>query len=183
MTSLLLNRLPVLQKEPLACGRLFCPFLMMTTRWMLTLLSELVKQLAENLAGDSHCPSCIPGAESQSESDRLFSERNSRITASVAKEATTLGVDPRNTQQAERRKRFLRTKWGLAKVPQTTAMAFGLKAESEARQEYKLLCPGSTVITTGLWVNPQFAMLGCSPDALVHDPEHGSGLLEIKVRF
>ena len=54
-------------------------------------------------------------------------------------------------------------------------MKYGLESESAAVKQYEIQA-SLPVSPTGLWVNPQFSYVTCSPDGLVGD----DGLLEIK---
>ena len=60
-------------------------------------------------------------------------------------------------------------------TPQTSWMMYGLESQSAAVKRYEIQTSLS-VSPTGLWVNPQFSYIACSPDGLVGD----AGLLEIK---
>lgn len=60
-------------------------------------------------------------------------------------------------------------------TPPTSWMKYGLESESAAFKQYEIQTSLS-VSPTGLWVNPQFSYIACSPDRLVGD----DGLLEIK---
>ena len=69
----------------------------------------------------------------------------------------------------------------------TPAMTFGHDNEDLARQLYLLghqqQHPGVRVDQTGLHVDPDRPFLAASPDGLVHCPECGPGLLEVKCSF
>ena len=54
-------------------------------------------------------------------------------------------------------------------------MKYGLESESAAVKQYEIKTSLS-VSPIGLWVNPQFSYIACSPDGLLGD----DGLLEIK---
>ena len=60
-------------------------------------------------------------------------------------------------------------------TPQTSWMKYSLESESAAVEQYEIQTSLS-VSPTGLWINPQFSYIACSPDGLVGD----DGLLEIK---
>ena len=58
---------------------------------------------------------------------------------------------------------------------QTTWMAYGLQSEAAAINKYQLQT-SHVVSPSGLWVNPDFPYLACTPDGLIGD----DGVLEIK---
>ena len=69
----------------------------------------------------------------------------------------------------------------------TPAMTFGHDNEDLARQLYLLghqqQHPGVPVDQTGLHMDPDRPFLAASPDGLVHCPECGPGLLEVKCSY
>lgn len=70
----------------------------------------------------------------------------------------------------------------------TVSMKYGQLHESDARLAFcaamQMSVSGLAVIETGMWVNPQFPQIACSPDGLVYDPTmpvaSQYGLIEIK---
>jgi len=121
----------------------------------------------------------IEGTVQQSQSDKWRSERWLRITASTCLDAYKVGksVLTNSSNAASSCKKFIKKHiWKLdGDTPQTSWMKYGLESESAAVKQYEIQTSLS-VSPTGLWVNPQFSYIACSPDGLVGD----HGLLEIK---
>ena len=121
----------------------------------------------------------IEGTVQQSQSDKWRSEQWLRITASTCLDAYKVGksVLTNSSNAASSSKKFIKKHiWKLdGDTPQTSWMKYGLERESAAIKQYEIQTSLS-VSLTGLWVNPQFLYIACSPDGLVGD----DGLLEIK---
>lgn len=121
----------------------------------------------------------IEGTVHQSHSDEWKSERWLRITASTCSEAYKAGesVLENSSNASYSCKKFIEKYiWKLdGETPQTSWMKYGLDSEPHAIKKYEEQT-GLPVSPTGLWVNPAFPFIACSPDGLVGD----DGLLEIK---
>jgi len=75
--------------------------------------------------------------------------------------------------------------WGMHTTMMIWQMKSGIEHEDEAREAYtelvKRMDPEAVVIgNCGLWVNPKYTMLCCSPDGFLESPSTGRVLLEIK---
>ena len=104
-------------------------------------------------------------------------EKAIRCTASSCK--TPLGL-----RKESAKIRYLRSNvWFLDKFS-TWATRYGIENEPRARQAYltkmKEKDEDATVIECGLWINPKYPQLGCSPDGILRSPLLGRILLEIK---
>ena len=122
----------------------------------------------------------IEGTRMQSESEKWHSERWCRITASRCLEAYKIGrkVMENASNAALSSMKFISTHiWNInnSQRPQTTWMKYGLQSETEAIKKYETQT-NRFVSSTGLWVNPMFPYIACSPDGLIGE----DGLLEIK---
>ncbi|CAH3020708.1 unnamed protein product, partial [Porites evermanni] len=102
-------------------------------------LLEKVSALHENLKPESVME--IPGTEQQIRSEKWFSERWCRLTASKCLSAFKVGK---------------LSYW----------MRYGLESEPKAIEKYESTT-NLKVYHSGLWVNPKFPFVGCSPDGLV----------------
>ena len=154
-------------------------------------LSYILHTNMRDIAEGQSCAFVVDETDLQVDSDVWHSHRWRRLTASTAKEAMllckNLREQPDNDKCGQRLRTFMRKNlWGLDRA-ETAYMRLGMQKEAEARQDYtKVLLeksPLATVKTSGLWVNPRWPQLACSPDGLVYDPSEPSsdGLLEIKV--
>ena len=121
----------------------------------------------------------IPGTQGQSTSKQWFSEGCCRLTASKCFPAFKVGelivqAEPNATSEAY--KLISKDIWGVDVMPfQSRWMLYGLESEAKAilKFENETL---HKVRSTGLWVNPKFPFLACSPDGLVGD----NTVIEIK---
>ena len=73
--------------------------------------------------------------------------------------------------------RFIKSKvWQMDNIPyQSYWMKYGIESEPNAIKKYERQTK-SVVATSGLWVNPKYPFLACSPDGLVGQ----DGIIEIK---
>lgn len=114
----------------------------------------------------------------QHQSNFWISEKALRISASNAKQI--LGLD------TGRMKYLRRHIWGLDPVL-TEAMKYGMREEDNGRRAYAEMLraarPDLTVLTCGMWVNPRYPMLSCTPDGLDVSINGIERLLEIKSPF
>ncbi|CAC5410446.1 unnamed protein product [Mytilus coruscus] len=117
-------------------------------------------------------------------SDEWFHQRSMRITASNAKSVSTLKKESSV---------FNKLKKIMYKTDpiKTKAMTYGIEHENDALKDYVSMKqkqpPLLEVAHCGLWVNPKYPELACSPDGLVRDVsdngEEDFGLVEIKCPF
>ena len=121
----------------------------------------------------------IPGTREQSASKEWYTQRFTRLTASKCKKACNIGklVCDEASDAAVRAYNFIKSNvWKIDDSEfQSYWMRYGIESEPHAIKKYE----GQTnanVYQTGLWVNPKFQFLACSPDGLVND----NRLLEIK---
>ena len=139
----------------------------------------LVKQVHRLL--DNLTPTVLgelPGTRAQSQSENWCSERLVRLTASTALDVLNIGklVSNGATNAGIRASKYISNRlWHLDGGLQTTWMKHGLESEAKAIEKYKNQTK-KNVTSTGLWVNPKYPYLACSPDGLVDD----DGLVEIK---
>ena len=139
-------------------------------------LIEQVHRLLDNLT-----PTVLgelPGTKAQSQSESWCSERLVRLTASTALDALNIGklISNGETNAGIRASKYISHRlWHLEDGLQTTWMKYGLESEPKAIEKYKNQTK-KNVSSTGLWVNPKYPYLACSPDGLVDD----DGLVEIK---
>lgn len=150
----------------------------MTTPSMLPVLEERAEALLANIMASKLME--IDGNKAQSQSEKWTSERWSRITASTCLEAHKVGkkVMKNASNAATSSKKFVSTYiWNInnSQRPQTAWMRYGLQSETAAVKKYETQT-NHVVSSTGLWVNPKFPFIACSPDGLVGE----DGLLEIK---
>ena len=121
----------------------------------------------------------IPGTEGQSQSQKWFQERWLRLTASKCLNAFRIGrlITSEAPNAAVRVSKFIRTNiWKIDIVPiQTYWMKYGFECEPKAIDKYEEQTK-TTVCDSGLWVNPKYPFLGCSPDGLLGK----DGIIEIK---
>lgn len=112
----------------------------------------------------------IPGTEQQSRSEKWFSERWPRLTASKCLSAFKVGklvTDCQPNAAVEANKFIFSHIWGLESEHfQSYWMRYGLESEPKAIEKYESTT-NLKVYPSGLWVNPKFPFLGCSPDGLV----------------
>ncbi|XP_034239421.1 uncharacterized protein LOC117644250 [Thrips palmi] len=160
-------------------------------------LAEMCSHLLWNLNQIRHQstnqPLHLSGTESQSTSASWFSQRAVRATASVAKQF--LGLLSTNSTPTGKINFFRYHLWGISKFPEgkrmgprakkaKEAMEYGSAMEGKARRAYiqslKEVDPSLDVIETGMWVNPKYPMLSCSPDGVIVDVNGFLKLLEIK---
>ena len=140
-------------------------------------MSEKINILLENLTPPKLMQ--ISGTEGQSQSQKWFQERWFRLTASKCLSAFRVGrlIRSEAPNAAVRAFKFIRTNiWKIDIVPiQTYWMKYGLECEPKAINKYEEQTK-TTVCDSGLWVNPKYPFLGCSPDGLVGE----DGIIEIK---
>ena len=120
----------------------------------------------------------LPGTRAQSQNENWCSERLVRLTASTALDALNIGklISNGATNAGIRLSKYISHRlWHLEGGLQTTWMNYGLESEAKATEKYKNQTK-KNVTSTGLWVNPKYPYLACSPDGLVDD----DGLVEIK---
>ena len=124
----------------------------------------------------------VPNTRGQSKDEEWAVARSILSTASDCKTFLGLSSDAAKIN-------YLRRKvWRLKGGP-TPAMAYGLKMEGPARLKYENILKGINptfhIEETGLWKNPKYPMLACSPDGLIKSELEliGVVLLEIKVLF
>ena len=114
----------------------------------------------------------MEGTENQSCSERWQSERWCRLTASQCLNACRLGqlVLDKNPSADVRAFKFISSHvWGInCKQFQTYWMRYGLESEPKAILKYEDQTK-SNACASGLWVNPNYPFMGCSPDGLVGD--------------
>ena len=120
----------------------------------------------------------VPGTEGQRKSDVWHLERRYRCTASSCKEVLGLHKDSAKI-------RYLRNHvWGKSNFRPTWNMQYGIDHEDEARNDYEKKVrnydPDAFVVKCGLWINPMYPQLCCSPDGLVITSSGERILLEIK---
>lgn len=131
-------------------------------------LLEKVSALHENLKPEGVME--IPGTEQQSRSEKWFSERWRRLTASKCLSAFKVGKLVTGCQPnaaVEANKFIFSHLWGLESEHfQSYWMRYGLESEPKAIKKYESTT-NLKVYHSGLWVNPKFPFLGCSPDGLV----------------
>ena len=114
----------------------------------------------------------IPGTQGQSTLEQWFSERWCRLTACKCFPAFKVGkliIDAEPNAASEAYKFISKDIWGVDVMPfQSHWMLYGLQSEAKAilKFENETL---HKVRSTGLWVNPKFPFLPCSPDGLVGD--------------
>jgi len=113
----------------------------------------------------------------QAHNETWHQQRWFRLTASSCKEAVTCKTNKSLTEYLKK------TLLGLGKT-QTAAMAYGIRHEQAAFDEYANRQSASndtlSVEKSGMWVNGRYPGFGCSPDGLVEEAGN-SGLLEIKM--
>ena len=140
-------------------------------------MSEKINILLENLTPPKLMQ--ISGTEGQSQSQKWFQERWLRLTASKCLSAFRIGrlIRSEAPNAAVRAFKFIRTNiWKIDIVPiQTYWMKYGLECEPKAIDKYEEQTK-TTVCDSGLWVNPKYPFIGCSPDGLVRE----DGTIEIK---
>ena len=140
------------------------------------LLVKQVHRLLDNLT-----PSALgelPKTKGQSQSESWRSERWVRLTASTASDALKIGkLINEGAQNAVIRanKYITHHLWRLEGDLQTTWMKFGLDSEPKAITKYENQTK-KNVTSSGLWVNPKYPFLACSPDGIVEE----DGIIEIK---
>ena len=122
----------------------------------------------------------IPATREQSTSLEWRTQRCRRLTASNCLPACKIGelVRKESPEAAARAHNFVKSNvWKLDSSSdlQTSFMKYGIDSEPDAIKKYEEQTQ-TKVCRTGLWVNPEFPFLGCSPDGLVGD----NGLVEIK---
>ena len=135
-----------------------------------SLLQEKVKILHDNLAPATVKE--IPGTEEQSKSEKWFIERWCRLTASKCLPAYKVGklvTEEQPNAAVEAYKFISHNIWGIDSEPfQSHWMLYGLESEAKAILKYENETM-SKVCSSGLWVNPKFPFLACSPNGLVSD--------------
>ena len=131
-------------------------------------LLEQVKLLYNNLKLEALME--MPATQEQSKSERWFSERWCRLTASRCLGAFKVGklVSESQPNAAIEANEFIANQiWGLGSDHfQTYWIRYGLESEPKAIVKYEIATK-TRVSPTGFWVNPEFPFLGCSPDDLV----------------
>ena len=142
-----------------------------------SVLEQQVSDLMANLS--PACLSQIDGTKAQNESERWYSERWPRITATTCLDAYRAGkkVKESSSNASASAKKYISSNiWNVdGDKPQTYWMKYGLESEADAIDKYETQTK-ENVSTSGLWVNPKFPFLACSPDGLLGQ----DGLLEIK---
>lgn len=139
-------------------------------------LKRKTKILEDNLKPDALME--IPGTRDQSSSEEWHNQKFRRLTASKCLTACKIGELVHNEAPgaAVRAYSFIKSNvWKLGSSFQSFWMKYGLESEPKAINKYEDQTKVK-VCQTGLWVNPKFPFLGCSPDGLVND----KGLVEIK---
>ena len=144
---------------------------------MIENLREKTNILKTNLMSDKLME--IAGTREQSSSEEWFTQKFRRLTASNCQLGCKIGklVSTDAPEAAVRAYNFIKSNvWKLDGTDfQSFWMKYGLASEHKAINKYKEQT-NAEVYQTGLWVNPKFTFLGCSPDGLVGD----DGLVEIK---
>ncbi len=105
--------------------------------------------------------------QGQSANSKWFFHRKFRVTASVARKI------------AKGRRKESRIKYFLENIQPTKSMAYGLKMEPAAREQFKILF-NKNVLSCGLVVNPSIPWLGASPDGIIQEEDGSVSILEIK---
>jgi len=131
-------------------------------------LFEKVSALHNNLKPEALLE--MQGTQEQSKSEKWFSERWCRLTASKCLSAFQIGklVSESQPNAAIEARKFIFTNiWGLGSQDfQTYWMRYGLECEPKTIMKYESVTD-EKVYPSGLWVDPKFPFLGCSPDGLV----------------
>ena len=131
-------------------------------------LLEKISALHENLKPEALME--IPGTEQQSRSEKWFSERWCRLTASKCLSAFTVGKLVTGCQpdaSVEANKFIFAHIWVLESEHfQSYWMRYGLESEAKAIEKYENTT-NLKVYLSGLWVSPNFPFLVCCPDGLV----------------
>lgn len=121
----------------------------------------------------------IAGTQAQSANEEWYSQRFRRLTASECKNVCNIGklVCDEAPEAAVRAYNFIKSNvWRIGNTGfQSYWMRYGIESEPRAIKKYEEQT-NAKVCQTGLWVNPKFPFLACSPDGLVND----NGLVEIK---
>lgn len=127
----------------------------------------------------SHRPYEVENTLMQASSIEWCNSRWFRVTASNCKLVV-------NCNTSRGKYNYLRrVVWGLHDF-QSDGMQYGIQSEHRAFRDYCShiiqICEQTAVCQTGLWINPKWPQLGCSPDGIVSMPVSfgGVGLLEIK---
>ena len=140
------------------------------------ILKKKTKILSENLTPDALME--MPETQSQSGCSEWFKQKFWRLTASKCLASCRLGnlVIKGKSNAAVRAYNFIYSHiWNIDNVSfQSAFMKYGLESEPKAVMKYEEQTKVK-VFQTGLWVNPKFPFLGCSPDGLIDN-----GLVEIK---
>lgn len=119
----------------------------------------------------------VPNTREQSNSGQWHTSRTLRVTASMAKEVVSV-----KTSRAKYHllKRLL---WRKT-LPDLKALQYGKKHENNAFDAYcqmKEINEFYEIEKSGLWINPKFPELGCSPDELIKSNDGNLlGVVEIK---
>ncbi len=103
----------------------------------------------------------------QSANSKWFLHRKFRVTASVARKI------------AKGRRKESRIKYFLEDIHPNRSMAYGLKMEPAAREQFKVLF-NKEVMDCGLVVNSTLPWLGASPDGIIQEDDGSFSILEIK---
>ncbi|KAK3108711.1 hypothetical protein FSP39_013948 [Pinctada imbricata] len=122
---------------------------------------------------DKQGPFQLDKTVGQSDSKEWMLQRKCRVTASVAKDVACI-----KTGHTGVLKRILYTD-----SPLTPAIIYGQKNEKKALESYIEKNPQYTIDSTGLWINPKYPGLGCSPDGIFNDTQSTTGLIEIKCPY
>ena len=143
----------------------------------LSILQEKIMDMIRNMSPKS--VSQIDNTTEQSQSENWHSERRVRLTASNCLNAYRVGklVIQGTTNAGFRAMKYISSHlWKLDGEPQQSIwMKYGLESEAMAIAKYENQTQ-QKVAMSGLWVNPRFPFLACSPDGLPSQ----DGLLEIK---
>ena len=112
----------------------------------------------------------MQGTQEQGKSEKWFSERWCRLKASKCLSALQIGklVSESQSNAAVEARKFIFTNIrGLRSQHfQTYWMRYGLECEPKVIMKYESVTD-EKVYPSGLWVDPKFPFLDCSPDGLV----------------
>ncbi|KAH3753356.1 hypothetical protein DPMN_187991 [Dreissena polymorpha] len=142
----------------------------------LTLRTQSALKLFKSTVSGNE-PYQIENTQTQSESDEWQRSRFLHITVSAAKDIS-------NVKTTRGKYSLLRRLlWGR-ELPDLKTLRYGRTNESKAFQQYsETVNENQTVETTGLWINPKFPELGCSPDGILKTDGKSTSVIEIKCLF
>ncbi|KAE8738409.1 hypothetical protein FOCC_FOCC016099 [Frankliniella occidentalis] len=154
------------------CTREDSTYLQIVKKLRNIFLDALFEDAKRYCVGDS--PGEIPETLDQRKSEIWRAERSIRFPASMAKYFIKLP----QVCYADALREHL---WTL--LPGIASM-YGIEMEDKARVDYIKWAQAqdetTTVQQTGMWVNPAFPQLSCSPDGIVRSQKSPPKLLEIK---